>query len=139
MKWHLWIIVAGFLCGLTGCTAEDKAGVSIDLSNLNWQTIAIIGAALLTPFQSLLKPVLTALQPIINILQKLGILRKPATPDDTPLKLTIEELIAILTDLLTKTEDDGLKAQIHVLIGSAAGIGQSAAMAKGVASASKSK
>jgi hypothetical protein len=136
MKWYLWLIVAGFLCGLTGCTAEDKAGVSIDLTNLNWQTIAIIGAALLTPFQSLLKPVLTALQPIINILQKLGILRKPATPDDTPNELTIAEFIAILTDLLSKTNDPALKAQILGLISTAAGV---APEVKGVASASKSK
>jgi len=137
MKWYLWIIVAGFLCGLTGCTAEDKAGVSIDLTNLNWQTIAIIGAALLTPFQSLLKPVLTALQPIVSILQKLGILRKPATPDDTPNELTIAEFIAILTDLLSKTNDPALKAQILGLISTAAGV---APEVKGVASASsKSK
>jgi len=134
MKAYLWLIVAGFLCGLTGCTAEDKAGFSIDLSNLNWQTIAIIGAALLTPFQSLLKPVLTALQPIINILQKLGILRKPATPDDTPNELTIAEFIAILTDLLSKTSDPALKAQILGLISTAAGV---APEVKGVASASK--
>jgi hypothetical protein len=136
MKSYLWLIVAGFLCGLTGCTAEDKAGFSIDLSNLNWQTIAIIGAALLTPFQSLLKPVLTALQPIISILQKLGILRKPATPDDTPNELTIAEFIAILTDLLSKTSDPALKAQILGLISTAAGV---APEVKGVASASKSK
>jgi hypothetical protein len=136
MKAYLWLIVAGFLCGLTGCTAEDKAGFSIDLSNLNWQTIAIIGAALLTPFQSLLKPVLAALQPIISILQKLGILRKPATPDDTPGELTIAEFIAILTDLLSKTSDPALKAQILGLISTAAGV---APEVKGVASASKSK
>jgi hypothetical protein len=137
MKSYLWVIVAGFLCGLTGCTAEDKAGFSIDLSNLNWQTVAIIGAALLTPFQSLLKPVLTALQPIINILQKLGILRKPATPDDTPGELTIAEFIAILTDLLSKTSDPALKAQILGLISTAAGV---APEVKGVVSASsKSK
>jgi hypothetical protein len=137
MKSYLWLIVAGFLCGLTGCTAEDKAGFSIDLSNLNWQTVAIIGAALLTPFQSLLKPVLAALQPIISILQKLGILRKPATPDDTPSELTIAEFIAILTDLLSKTSDPALKAQILGLISTAAGV---APEVKGVASAnSKSK
>jgi hypothetical protein len=136
MKWYLWLIVAGFFCGLTGCTAEDKAGFSIDLSNLNWQTIAIIGAALLTPFQSLLKPVLAALQPIVSILQKLGILRKPATPDDTPGELTIAEFIAILTDLLSKTSDPALKAQILGLISTAAGV---APEVKGVASASKSK
>jgi len=136
MKSYLWVIVAGFLCGLTGCTAEDKAGFSIDLSNLNWQTVAIIGAALLTPFQSLLKPVLAALQPIISILQKLGILRKPATPDDTPNELTIAEFIAILTDLLSKTSDPALKAQILGLISTAAGV---APEVKGVASASKSK
>jgi hypothetical protein len=92
---------------------------------------------LLTPFQALLKPVLTALQPIVSILQKLGILRKPATPDDTPSELTIAELIAILTDLLTKTNDESLKAQIHALIGTAAGIGQSAAAAKVVTNASE--
>ena len=134
MKWYLWLVVAGFLCGLTGCTAEDKAGFSIDLSNLNWQTVAIIGAALLTPFQSLLKPILTALQPIVSILQKLGILRKPATPDDTPNELTIAEFIAILTDLLSKTNDPALKAQILGLISTAAGV---APEVKGVASASK--
>ncbi len=135
MKWYLWLVMAGFLCGLTGCTAEDKAGVSIDLTNLNWQTIALLGAALLTPFQSLLKPFMTALQPIISILQRLGILKAPTVPDDTPNDLTIAEFIAILTDLLSKTSDPALKAQILGLISTAAGVSPDV---KGVASA-KSK
>ena len=137
MKHWLWVIVAGFLCGLTGCTAEDKAGVSIDLTNLNWQTIAIIGAALLTPFQSLLKPIMAALQPIVSILQRIGILKSPTVPDETPGELTIAEFIAILTDLLSKTSDPALKAQILGLISTAAGV---APEVKGVANAStKSK
>jgi hypothetical protein len=137
MKHWLWVIVAGFLCGLTGCTAEDKAGVSIDLTNLNWQTIALLGAALLTPFQSLLKPFMTALQPVVSILQRLGILKSPTVPDETPGELTIAEFIAILTDLLSKTSDPALKAQILGLISTAAGV---APEVKGVASASsKSK
>lgn len=130
MKWYLWVIVAGFLCGLTGCTAEDKAGVSIDLTNLNWQTIALLGAALLTPFQSLLKPFMTALQPIVSILQRIGILRAPTVPDDTPGELTIAELIAILSDLLNKTSDPAVKAQLLGLISTAAGITPGVANAK---------
>lgn len=137
MKWYLWFVMAGFLCGLTGCTAEDKAGVSIDLTNLNWQTIALFAAALLTPFQSLLRPFMTALQPIISILQRLGILKSPTVPDDTPGELTIAEFIAILTDLLSRTSDPALKAQILGLISTAAGV---APDMKGAASAStKSK
>jgi hypothetical protein len=137
MKWYLWLVIAGFLCGLTGCTAEDKAGVSIDLTNLNWQTIAIIGAALLTPFQSLLRPFMTALQPIVSILQRIGILKSPTVPDETPGELTIAEFIAILTDLLSKTSDPALKSQILGLISTAAGV---APEKQGVASAStKSK
>jgi hypothetical protein len=137
MKWYLWLVMAGFLCGLTGCTAEDKAGFSIDLTNLNWQTIALLGAALLTPFQSLLKPFMAALQPIVSLLQKIGILRKPTQPDDTPGELTIAEFIAILTDLLSKTSDPALKAQILGLISTAAGV---APEVKGVANAgTKSK
>lgn len=137
MKWYLWLVMAGFLCGLTGCTAEDKIGLHINADNFNWQTIALFAAALLTPFQSLLKPFMSALQPIISILQRLGILRSPTVPDETPNELTIAEFIAILTDLLSRTSDPALKAQILGLISTAAGV---APDVKGVASAStKSK
>jgi hypothetical protein len=45
MRWWL-VLCVGFLCGLSGCTADDKAGVSLDLQSLNWQT-GVIGALLL--------------------------------------------------------------------------------------------
>lgn len=97
--------MAGFLCGLTGCTAEDKAGVSIDLTNLNWQTIALFAAALLTPFQSLLKPVMAALQPIISILQKLGLTKTSVLPDDKPEPLTTADISA----LIARTDEVAIK------------------------------
>lgn len=133
MKWYLWLIMAGFLCGLTGCTAEDEIGFHINADNFDWKTLMLLAAALLTPFQSLLKPFMAALQPIISILQRLGILKSPTVPDDTPGELTIAEFIAILTDLLSKTSDPALKAQILGLISTAAGV---APEKQGVANAS---
>ena len=118
----LFVLAIGFMCGLSGCTAEDKAGFSIDLSNLNWQTVAILSGALLTPFNAVLKPFLAALQPFVVILQKIGILKTPVNPDDTPNELTIPELLAILTDLLSKTTDPAIKAQLLTLIATATGM-----------------
>jgi hypothetical protein len=132
--WML-VLAIGFMCGLSGCTAEDKTGFSIDLSNLNWQTIAILAGALLTPFNAILKPFTAALQPFVAILQRIGILKAPVTPDDTPNELTIAELIAILTDLLARTNDQAVKTQLLALIATATGVtepsGKVVASAKG--------
>jgi hypothetical protein len=119
--WML-VLAIGFMCGLSGCTTEDKTGFSIDLSNLNWQTIAILVGALLTPFNAILKPFMTALQPFVAILQRIGILKAPVTPDESPNELTIAELIAILTDLLARTNDQAVKTQLLALIATATGV-----------------
>jgi len=50
-KWYLWVLMAGFLCGLSGCDANDNASVGIDFSKLDWKVVVIIVGALLTPFQ----------------------------------------------------------------------------------------
>lgn len=121
MRWYVFLI-AGLLCGIAGCDANDNASFSIDFTKLDWKTLAIIAVALLTPFQAVLKPVLNLLQPIVVILQKIGILKPPVNPDDTPEELTIAELITILTDLLAKTSDPAVKAQLLGLISTAASV-----------------
>jgi hypothetical protein len=44
------------------------------------------------------------------------------TPDESPNELTIAELIAILTDLLARTNDQAVKAQLLALIATATGV-----------------
>ena len=119
MKWYLWVIMAGFLCGLSGCTADDKAGFSLDLQSLNWQT-GVIGALLLwMDKSSLWKPIAAALQPFVVFLRQIGVIKSPVI-DDTPDTLTVAELIEILTGLLSRTDDANLKAQLLGLISTAA-------------------
>lgn len=121
MRWYVFLI-AGLLCGLAGCGWNDKAEWHISGSEFGWQTISLLLVALFTPFQAVLKPILNLLQPIVVILQKIGILKPPVNPDDTPEELTIAELIAILTDLLAKTTDPAVKAQLLGLISTAASV-----------------
>ncbi len=107
-KWYLWVLVAGFLCGLSGCDWNDKAEVHIRGSEFGWQTLGLLAIALLTPFQAVLKPFLTMLQPIVVALQKLGILKKPAEPDATPDEFTFvefQQLVAELLQMLSKLRD----------------------------------
>lgn len=118
MRWWL-VLCVGFLCGLAGCTADDKAGVSLDLQSLNWQT-GVIGALLLWMDKSAFwKPIAAALQPIVVVLRQIGIIKSPII-DETPDTLTVAELIEILTGLLSRTEDPALKAQLLGLISTAA-------------------
>jgi hypothetical protein len=118
MRWWL-VLCVGFLCGLSGCTADDKAGVSLDLQSLNWQT-GVIGALLLwMDKSSLWKPIAAALQPIVVFLRQIGIIKSPVI-DETPDTLTVSELIEILTGLLSRTDDPALKAQLLGLISTAA-------------------
>lgn len=107
-KWYLWVLIAGFLCGLAGCDWNDKAELHIRGSEFGWQTLGLLAIALLTPFQAVLKPFLKMLQPIVVALQKLGILKKPAEPDTTPDEFTFEEaqqLIAELLQMFSKLRD----------------------------------
>lgn len=136
-KWCLWVLMAGFLCGISGCDANDNASVGIDFSKLDWKVVVIIVGALLTPFQQVLQPFLKLLNPIVVLLQKIGLIKPPVDPDATPDELTIAELIAILTDLLAKTSDPAVKAQLLGLISTAASVDVSLmpATAKAVASA----
>lgn len=122
MQRNLWVLMAGFLCGLAGCGPNEKAEWHISGSEFGWQTIALIAVALLTPFQQVLQPFLKLLQPIVVLLQKIGIIKPPVDPDATPDELTIAELIAILTDLLAKTSDPAVKAQLLGLISTAASV-----------------
>lgn len=99
-KWYLWVLIAGFLCGLAGCDWNDKAELHIRGSEFGWQTLGLLAIALLTPFQAVLKPFLKMLQPIVVALQKLGILKKPAEPDTTPDEFTLEEFQQMVAELL---------------------------------------
>lgn len=136
-KWYLWVLMAGFLCGLAGCNGNESASVGIDFQKLDWKVVVIIVGALLTPFQQVLQPFLRLLQPVVVLLQKIGLIKPPVDPDATPDELTIAELIAILTDLLAKTKDENVKAQLLGLISTAASVDVSLmpAAAKAVASA----
>lgn len=103
-----------------GCTAEDAAGIKIDLSQLNWQTGVIAALLLWVDKSSVWAPIAKAGQPVVVMLQKLGLLRTPATPDETPNELTSAEALAIIVDLINRTKNPVLKDQLIAVVPTAA-------------------
>lgn len=103
-----------------GCTAEDAAGIKIDLSQLNWQTGVIAALLLWVDKSTVWAPIAKAGQPIVVMLQKLGLLRTPTTPDETPNELTSAEALAIIVDLINRTKNPVLKDQLIAVVPTAA-------------------
>lgn len=103
-----------------GCDASDAAGLKIDLSQLNWQTGVIAALLLWVDKSSLWAPIAKAGQPVVVMLQKLGLLRTPTTPDETPNELTSAEALAIIVDLINRTKNPVLKDQLIAVVPTAA-------------------
>lgn len=106
-----------------GCTPGDAAGLKIDFSQLNWQTGVIAALLLWVDKSSLWAPIAKMGQPIVNFLQKCGVLKKPTTPDETPNELTSAEALAIIVDLINRTQNPALKDQLLATVPTAAETG----------------
>lgn len=106
---------------LAGCTAEDATGIKIDLSQINWQTGVIAALLLWVDKSSIWAPIGKFGQPIVDILRQIGLLKKSATPDATPDTLTSAEALAIIVDLINRTQNADLREHLLQAVPTAAG------------------
>lgn len=103
-----------------GCTAEDAAGVKIDLSQLNWQTAVIIALALLVSPGKLvgqLTEQLGKIPGLEKILRILGVIR---SPDGSPGTLTPAETLEALVSIVNRMPASPLRDEIAKLLTKAA-------------------
>jgi hypothetical protein len=105
---------------LTGCTAEDAAGIKIDLSQLNWQTGAIIALALLLNPVKIISGLteylgrIPALERILRIVGLLG------SKDDSPGQLTQAETLELALGLLNRMPPGPLRDELALWMAKAA-------------------
>ena len=71
-----------------GCTAEDAAGIKIDLSQLNWQTGAIIALALLVSPGKIVSTITEQLGKVPGLEKILRIVGLVSLKDGSPNTLT---------------------------------------------------
>jgi len=105
---------------LTGCTAEDAAGVKIDLSQLNWQTAVIIALALLVSPGKIVGQLtgqLAKVPGLEKILRVLGVIR---SPDGSPPVLTQAEVLEALVSIVNRMPQSPLRDEIAKLLTKAA-------------------
>jgi hypothetical protein len=110
-----------FVCLLlTGCDAKEAAGVNIDLSQLNWQTAAIIVLALLVSpgkIVSSLSEQLAKVPGIEKILRLVGLIR---SADGTPNQLSPAETLEALVAIVNRMPTSPLRDEIAKLLTKAA-------------------
>ena len=125
--WKLWLLLPVLL---TGCTAQDAAGIKVDLSQLNWQTAAIIALALFSnPYKLVdkLTQILKGIPGVESILRTLRILK---TPDTSPGTLTSAEVLEALVSIINRTSaEDPLREDLAKLLPKAASASVEAANA----------
>jgi hypothetical protein len=85
------------LCCVTGCDATDTTGLKIDLSQLNWQTGALIALAY---FANSKGHFATIAATVRGLLQSLKILPGKTSPES----LSAEKLALLLADLFTQLQ-----------------------------------
>lgn len=105
---------------LTGCDAKDATGLNIDLSQLNWQTAAIIILALLVSpgkIVSSLSEQLGKVPGIEKILRLIGLIR---TSDGSPNQLSPAETLEALVAIVNRMPPSSLRDEIAKLLTKAA-------------------
>lgn len=85
------------LVGITGCDTTDTAGLKIDLSQLNWQTVALIALAYFANSKGHLATVANTIR---GLLQSLKILPGKTSPES----LSADKLALLLADLFTQLQ-----------------------------------
>jgi hypothetical protein len=95
-KWML-LFCSLMLFGLAGCDSSDVTGLKIDLSQLNWQTGALIALAYLANSRGQFAALATTIR---SVLQSLKILPSTTSPES----LSAEKLALILADLFTQLQ-----------------------------------
>jgi len=124
-KWWPALSIALLIVAIPGCTTADTLGLKLDLSQLNWQTGALIALAYLANSKGHFAALANMLR---GFLQQLKIL--PAV--DTREALTAEKLALLLADLFTQLQGQpDLQAKVLEMM--------QASSAKAVANASAGK
>jgi len=120
-KWMLFLCSMLLLC-VSGCDTSDVAALKIDLSQLNWQTGALIALAYLANSKGHFATLANMLK---GLLQSLKILPSNTSPES----LTADKLALLLADLFTQLQGQpDLQAKVLDLM--------QASSAKAVANAS---
>jgi hypothetical protein len=117
----MWRILA-FLPVLLfcGCTAEDAAGIKIDLSQLNWQTAAIIALALLVNPGKIVNTITEQLGKVPGLEKILRIVGLVKLPDGSPATLTQAEVLEALVAIVNRMPQSPLRDEIAKLLTKAA-------------------
>jgi hypothetical protein len=105
---------------LTGCTAEDAAGIKIDLSQLNWQTGAIITLALLVSPGKIVEQLTAQLAKLPGLEKILRIVGLVKSPDGSPASLTQAEVLEALVAIVNRMPASPLRDEIAKLLTKAA-------------------
>ena len=103
-----------------GCTAEDAAGIKIDLSQLNWQTAAIIALALLVSPGKLVEQLTAQLAKLPGLEKILRIVGLVKAPDGSPASLTQAEVLEALVAIVNRMPASPLRDEIAKLLTKAA-------------------
>ena len=117
MRWILWVVPVLFL---TGCDASDAAGLKIDLSQLNWQTAAIIGWALLVSPGKLVGQLTEQLAKLPGIEKILRLFSLVKAEDGSPETLTPAETLEALVAIVNRMPQNLLRDEIAKLLTQAA-------------------
>ena len=103
-----------------GCTAEDAAGIKIDLSQLNWQTGAIIALALLVSPGKLVEQLTAQLAKLPGLEKILRIVGLVSSKDGSPNTLTQEETLEALVAIVNRLPASPLRDELAALLAKAA-------------------
>lgn len=115
---RLLILLPVLLC--CGCTAEDAAGIKIDLSQLNWQTAAIIALALLVSPGKIVEKITEQLAKVPGLEKILRLVGLIASKDGIPDTLTQEETLEALVAIVNRLPASPLRDELAALLAKAA-------------------
>lgn len=105
---------------VVGCDAKDAAGFKIDLSQLNWQTGAIIALALLVNPGKIVKSLTEQLGKLPGLEKLIRMVGLVKTADDSPNQLTAAETLEALVAIVNRMPQSPLRDEIASLLGKAA-------------------
>lgn len=116
--WRLLVLLPLLLC--CGCTAEDAAGIKIDLSQLNWQTGAIIALALMVSPGKIVAQLTDVLAKVPWLEKILRIVGLVSSKDGSPNTLTQEETLEALVAIVNRLPASPLRDELAALLAKAA-------------------
>ncbi len=117
---RLLVILPVLLC--CGCNASDAAGVKIDLSQLNWQTAAIIALALLVSPGKIVEQLTGQLAKVPGLEKILRLIGLVKSPDGSPATLTQAEVLEALVAIVNRMPQSPLRDEIAKLLTKAASV-----------------